>query len=185
MTITRRQAIKNCIIVSIGTAIIPSCSGDKSKPAFKLKNFSLTSEQELLVTEISETIIPTTDTPGSKDTLTHLFVLKMIDDMYSKEEQKKFLKGMRDFDNMAKDRIGNSFLKASPVQREELFASIIDNKSKDISEDVQFFLQLIKKLTVQGYMSSKYYLSNVRIYKLVPGKFYGCIPVTSLKSPSI
>ncbi|HEX8356482.1 MAG TPA: gluconate 2-dehydrogenase subunit 3 family protein, partial [Segetibacter sp.] len=62
--------------------------------------------------------------------------------------------------------------------RDELVQSIVDNKN--LPEDLSAFFALMKKLTVQGYMTSKYYLTNVRVYKLVPGKYYGCIPVTKL-----
>lgn len=160
---------------------------DKSKPAIALKHLKLDGDEEKLVTEVCETIIPATDTPGAKDTFTHLFVLRMVDDMYPKEEQDQFVKGMKEFDKLSEKKYDKSFVEASPAQREELLASIINNDTNDVSADVAAFLKTMKKLTVQGYMSSKYYLSNVRVYKLVPGKFYGCIPVTSLseKGPSI
>jgi hypothetical protein len=173
MNITRREVLKQCLILTVGAAIMPACVQEKSKPAIALKNLKLDTDQEELVTELCETIIPATDTPGAKDTLTHVFVLRMLDDLYTKEEQQQFVKGLKDFDDMAEKKFDKSF-----IERDELVQSIVDNKN--LPEDLSAFFALMKKLTVQGYMTSKYYLTNVRVYKLVPGKYYGCIPVTKL-----
>jgi len=184
MNITRREAIRQCLIITVGAAMIPACMQEKTKPLVSLKHVNLGGEQQQLMAELSETIIPKTDTPGAKDTLTHLFVLKMLDDCTTKEDQEKFVKGMTAFDKMAKKKFDQPFVKCAQPQREELLTTIINDKQ--VPEDVSAFYTTMKKLTVQGYMTSQYYLTNVRVYKLVPGKFYGCIPVTSLNSaPSI
>jgi hypothetical protein len=185
MNITRREALRQCLILTVGAAIIPSCVQEKSKPLVTLKNVDLDGDQQKMVAELTETIIPATDTPGAKDTYTHLFVLKMLDDCTAKEEQEQFVKGLTAFDNIAKKKFDKAFVLCTAPQREELLSNITTDK--EVPEDVNAFYKTMKKLTVQGYMTSKYYLSNVRVYKLVPGKFYGCIPVTSLnqKAPSI
>lgn len=185
MTLTRREALRRCLIISIGATIIPACMQEKDKALMPLRNIELDAEQQTLVAELSETIIPKTDTPGSRDTYTHLFVLKMLDDCTGKEEQQQFVKGLKEFDKMAEKKFDKPFVKLLPQQRAEIVTGITGDKAA--SEDVSAFYKTMKKLTVQGYMTSQYYLTNVRVYKLVPGKFYGCLPVTSLKEkgPSI
>ena len=178
MHITRREALRQCLILTVGAAIIPSCVQEKSKPAIVLKNLKIDSDQEKLITELAETIIPVTDTPRAKDTFTHLFVLRMLDDMFSKDEQQQFVKGMKDFDKMAEKKFDKSFVECNTTQRDELVGITLNDKQ--LPEDVSAFMKIMKRLTVQGYMTSKYYLTNVRVYKLVPGKYYGCIPVTKL-----
>ena len=178
MKITRRDAIRNCFILSVGAAIIPACVQEKTQPLLTLKQVDLDGNQQKLVTELAETIIPKTDTPGAKDTYTHLFVLKMLDDCSTKEQQEQFVKGMKAFDNLSNKKFNNAFVDCSPQQRAELVKSIIDNKGKEEPGDASDFYKTMKKLTLQGYMTSQYFLTNVRVYKLVPGKFGGCIPVT-------
>lgn len=178
MKITRRDAIRNCLIISVGAALIPSCVQEKNKPVMALKHIDLDGNQQKLVAELSETIIPKTDTPGAKDTYTHLFVLKMIDDCATKEEQDQFAKGLKEFENFSKKKFDKSFVDCTQQQRQELVKAISDDKSKEAGDDASNFYKAVKRLTVQGYMTSKYYLSNVRVWKLVPGKFSGCIPVT-------
>ena len=160
--------------------MIPACMQEKSKPLVALNHIDLDGNQQKLVTELTETIIPRTDTPGAKDTYTHLFVLKMIDDCSTKEQQEQFVKGMKAFDNLSKKQFDNSFVDCTPQQRADLLKSILDDKGKEEPGDASDFYKTMKKLTLQGYMTSKYFLTNVRVYKLVPGKFSGCIPVTKL-----
>lgn len=186
MNITRREAIRNCFIITVSAAIVPSCLQEKSKAAsITYKHLSIDGKQEKMISEVSETIIPVTDTPGAKDTYTHLFVLKMLDDCYTKEEQEQFIKGMKEFEKISHKKFDKSFIDCNVLQREELVRNNIN--SKEVSEEVSAFFKIMKKLTVQGYTTSKYYLTNVQVYKLVPGKFQGCIPVTSLnlKGPLI
>ena len=181
MNITRRDALRQCFIITVGAALIPSCVQEKRKPLITLKHLDLDGNQQQLITELCETIIPATDTPGAKDTYTHLFVLKMLDDCTPKEEQEQFVKGMKEFEKMTKKKFDLSFGECSVSQRNELVSNLASNtNNKEVPEDVSAFYKTMKKLTVQGYMTSKYYLTNIRVYKLVPGKFYGCIPVTSL-----
>ena len=182
---TRRDAVRQCAIITLGAALIPACV-HQSKPLAALKHIALDGNQQQLITELCETIIPATDTPGAKDTYTHLFVLKMLDDCTDKKDQEQFVKGLKTFEKMAKDKYDKSFVECNATEREALIAAMANNtNNKGNSQDVSAFFNTTKKLAVQGYMTSKYYLTNVRVYKLVPGKFYGCVPVTSLKNGSI
>lgn len=180
MKTTRREAIRNCFFFAIGTAFIPSCMQEEDKTAVKYKNIKLNGHQEKLITELSETIIPATDTPGSKDTYTHLFVLKMLDDCYSEEDQQQFLNGMKEFEKFSDKKFEKSFLKCTALEREELVKAFLNDKQA--SKESSYFFDVTKKLTIQGYVTSKHYLSTIQVYKLVPGKFKGNVPVSSLKA---
>jgi hypothetical protein len=37
----------------------------------------------------------------------------------------------------------------------------------------------MKGYTLRGYATSEYYLTNIRDYKILPGKFKGCVPVSN------
>src|SRR3954470_21408244 len=153
---SRRDAIKNCFVISIGAAIIPACLQEKTKPAVALKHIQLDGNQQKLIIELCETIIPKTDTPGAKDTNTHLFVLKMLDDCHTKEQQEQFVHGMKAFDQLSKERFDESFVDCTVQQRAELLKSIITDKSKNESGDAADFYKTMKRLTLQGYMTSQY-----------------------------
>ncbi len=175
MNVNRRTVIKQFLFVSAGAAILPACfQDDKGKSSVLLKNFQLNGQQEKTLEELTETIIPATSTPGAKAVYAHLFVLKMMDDCYRKEDQQKFIKGLGQFEKAALQKYSASFAKCSKAQREEMVAGI--NGKKDIDPDLSFFYENTKRLTIQGYTNSKFYLTNVQVYKMIPGRYKGCVP---------
>ena len=172
----RRSSIKTLLIISAGTALLPSClQEEKKKSSLSLKNIKIDDTDEELLSHVSDSIIPTTDSPGAKDISAHLFALMMVDDCYAPVAQNKFVKGLQAFKEFLKNKSDKSFVKCTPAQRLEILQSI-ENK-KDIPGDVDFFYDSMKRLTIQAFTSSQYYLTKVHIYQLVPGKFYGCVPV--------
>ena len=175
--LTRRTAIKQLLVVSTGILLVPSCMEDRTKGSFLLKNYSLSAAQENLLAEIAEAIIPKTSTPGAKDVYAHQFVMKMMDDCATKEEQQNFVKGLDAFADFAEKTAGTSFMKATPVQRSSVLEAIEKKKSEE-SDEAKFYRRM-KSLTVRGYTSSQYFLTQVQVYNIIPGSFKGCVPVSS------
>lgn len=175
MIVDRRSAIRQLLFVSAGIAILPAClQDDKAKSSVLLKNMKLSGAQEKMLEELTETIIPATDTPGAKAIYAHLFVLKMLDDCRSKKDQEQFMKGMELFEKKSKEELKKSFADATPAEREKWIAAL--EKAKDIDPALAMFYQSTRGYTIEAYTSSKFYLTNVQVYKLVPGKFKGCMP---------
>src|SRR5260221_10554467 len=172
----RRTAIRNVVIISTGSTLLPSCLHN-DETLFPLKNISLTGSQQDMLAALSETIIPKTKNfIGAKDLKAHEFVMTMVDDCYPPDAQKKFTDGLIQFDKLAKDKLSESFIKADAKEKNELLAAI--ESKKDIPEDALQFYQKVKGHTVQAFTSSKEYLIDVKHYKIVPGgNFKGCVPV--------
>src|SRR4051812_19145571 len=116
----RRSVFRNLVIVAGGILILPSCSGDKSKASIQLNKLDVDADMEKLLAEIAETLIPETDTPGAKKLNIHLFVLKMLDDCYDENAQKKFIAGLKQLDVVAKKKFDTSFIGCSTIQRQQL-----------------------------------------------------------------
>jgi len=178
MNIHRRAAIKTFLLISAGVTLIPSCLQDKKKSSVVLKNIQVDADQEGLLAEIAETIIPATDTPGAKDIGAHLFALKMVDDCYAAADQRAFIKGLDAFDAFSEKKFDHSFVACTLPQRESLLGTI--EARKGVPEEVLGFYDSMKKLTLQAYSGSKFYLTKVQVYELVPGRFHGCFPVKNL-----
>ncbi|RDC61466.1 hypothetical protein AHMF7616_00045 [Adhaeribacter pallidiroseus] len=136
-----------------------------------LKSY-LSSEQEALLAEITETILPATNTPGAKDLKIYTFVHKMIADCYEPEVQENVVKGLATAEQLAKQTYAKTFATCDTKQREEILTTM------EISIDPNWasFYKLVKDLTLQGYLTSEYYLTNHTNYKMIPGHFYGCVP---------
>jgi hypothetical protein len=160
--------------------IIPSCMQDKAKSSILLKNFSIDAEQEKIIEELGETIIPSTTTPGARDIYAHLFILKMIDDCHEKADQQKFVNGLQQFQKKARKDLDKTFTAATDIDRQAFLRKIEgDKESKD---DLAYFYQTTKRLTIQAYTTSEYYLTKVQVYEMVPSRYHGCVPVKSQHS---
>jgi len=175
--ISRRVALKQIAVISVGAALVPSCINRKSEQSALFKNIIVTQEQENLIASLAEAIIPKTDSPGAKETSTHTFIAKMVDDCMPKNEQEKWLAGLTAFDELIEKRNGKTF---SEYNAQEQLALLADFETKKIEgDDVNFFYSIIKRLTLRGYTSSEYYLTNVMKYNIIPGPFKGCVPVNA------
>ena len=180
--VNRRSAIRQLFCISAGALIIPSCMQDKTKSAILLRNISIDSDQEKLIEQLGETIIPSTTTPGARDIYAHLFILKMMDDCYSKAEQQKFINGLKQFEKRAKNKLDKSFTEATLADRQALLKNIEENKQS--KEDLVFFYSTTKRLTIQAYTTSEHYLTKVQVYEMVPARYHGCVPVNAQNSKS-
>ncbi|HZH64264.1 MAG TPA: gluconate 2-dehydrogenase subunit 3 family protein [Flavisolibacter sp.] len=174
----RRTLLKQLVFITGGVALLPSCLQNRSKASILLKDMSIDGDQEKLLAELSETIIPVTDTPGAKDISAHLFTLMMVDDCYKKEDQQKFMAGLKDFEAKTKKDFSKSYVDLSPAEKEKLLREL--EAAKDRKDDLSYFYATTKKLTIQAYTTSKYYLTKVQVYELVPGRYHGCVPVKKI-----
>lgn len=172
---SRRVAIQQLLFICAGTAILPSCLRNETKVSIPLTNIRITGDQEKMLAELAETIIPKTDTPGAKDLSAQLFVLKMVDDCFPKEKQDKFMLGMKEFETFAEKKSGSAFASCKPEQKQAVVAGLDGRKSGE--DNQSFFYQTVKQLTIQAYSSSQFYLTNIRHYKMIPGKYQGDVPL--------
>jgi gluconate 2-dehydrogenase subunit 3-like protein len=175
----RRAAIRDLLIMAGGITMLPSCLNSSGKASLALNNIQISAEQERLMAEIAETIIPETDTPGAKEVGSHLFVLKMVDDCYAKEDQEKFVAGLNELNKRTKKRFQNSFVDCTDEQRAQMLLSI-ENK-EDFPPEVFDFYTIMKQRTLQGYLTSKYVLTNITKYEMIPSVPYnGYYPLKNI-----
>jgi hypothetical protein len=172
--LSRRRALKSLVFASAGMVLIPSCMSDRSKSSLLLKKIKITADDEALMAELCETLLPKTNTPGAKDLSAHLFVLMMVDECRKKEDQEKFTKGLEAFKILSQGTINKDFMKADLSERKKLLNSII--AKLDAENDLNAFFKMTKGLTIQAYSSSEFYLTKVQVYELVPGRYHGCVP---------
>jgi len=172
----RRGAIKDIVLFAGTVIILPSCLRDNGKTSIALKNLDITAHQENLLAEIASALIPRTEIPGAKETGSHLFVLKMLDDCYEKDVQLRFISGLNQFEETAKKRFGNSFITCNDEQKLQMLAEA--ERNEKFPEDVYEFYRIMKQRTIQGFMTSEYVLMNIKKYEMIPSvKYNGYAPV--------
>lgn len=171
----RRVALKNVALVMAGAILLPGC--DLSKPSAEKAGAFLSPDQESLLAEIAETFIPATDTPGAKDLGVPAYMQVMLADCYEKDVQENFIKGLESVDKLARKDFGKSFTALSAEDRTSILKKIASSSDKE----QQQFYGLLKGLTIRGYKTSEYVMTNHSDYKMIPGHYYGCVPVSSQK----
>ena len=173
MRVTRRVLLKQLTVVAAGITLAPSLVGCTSKPSTSFKNILVTEDEEELLKLLSAIIVPKTSTPGAVDVSTHAYAVKMINDCMSKEDQTKWLNGLHQFAEQASK---NGFEKNATDEQEKFLTTLDTSEAED---DLTFFFKIMKRLTVRGYTSSEYFMTNVQGYKMIPGKYKGCVPVAA------
>ncbi|WP_316811165.1 gluconate 2-dehydrogenase subunit 3 family protein [Pedobacter heparinus] len=125
----RREAVRNVAFLMGGAlsattigVFLEGCNSPSTKTAGSL----FTDEQQKLITEIADIIIPTTSSPGAKDAGVGPFISLMLKDCYPDEAQKAFVKGLEDLDKQAKEEHKKSFMELSVAQRQELLGKVRD-----------------------------------------------------------
>ncbi|MDB5025657.1 MAG: gluconate 2-dehydrogenase subunit 3 family protein, partial [Mucilaginibacter sp.] len=151
------------------------------KPIFHYQHFDISLDQQTLITDIAETIIPKTSTPGATDLNLYAFIIKMLDDCTAKKDQQAFLKGMGEFNDAPKKLFNKSFSGCSKKEKEDALRSF-EKKDNGYSKDMLAFYHTVKGLTVFGYTESKYFMTKQVVYELVPGRYKAYYPVKNLKA---
>jgi len=189
----RREAIQKAAL-TLGYAISASAAfgvlhGCKAKPDLVYKPDFFTDEQALTVSELSEIILPRTTTPGAKDAGVPGFIDGLLKDVYTKEQQAKFLSGLSTFEEEAKKNYGDNFgslnngdqLAFVKKKHHEAMRSIgaagVEGWWNSGNEKETPFVITIKELTILGFFTSEPGATQVLQYNQVPGPFQGCVPL--------
>lgn len=166
-----------------GLISLPSWANGWTADTVRSTRPLLSRAQDGLLAEMVETIIPATDTPGestpgkstpgAKALNVHQFVQKMVTDCYPIAAKDTLQKGLDSLDGLAKTAYGKSFAEGDVAQRTALLTQL----SQSTDETQKGFYSMVKGLTIRGYMSSEYVMTNLTNYQFIPGHYYGCVPV--------
>lgn len=168
----RRSAIKNLTMAMGGLLSLPSWASGWTPDSIGSVSM-LSFNEENILAEIVETIIPETNTPGAKSLKVHQFAMRMVNDCYAEPAQQSFKQGLKTTDDAAQKAYNKGFVECTPQQRLELLKQL----SASSDTPAKQFVNTIKNLTIQGYMNSEYVMVNIQKYNMAPGFYHGCVPV--------
>jgi len=190
----RREAIKKTALLtgyaltaSTVQAVLSGCEPER-RMNWSPKYFS--AEQAELITHMAETLLPRTNTPGAMDTGVPAFIELMVQDIYTTEDQEKFLAGLAGVDARAGVAHGKPFAQCKAAQQTKLLAAMDAEAAaegqarkealkaglKEEEPYFNFFLQF-KSLALLGYFTCEFVGTKVLNYDPVPGAYNGCIPL--------
>jgi hypothetical protein len=164
----RREALQKLAILLGGTLSLPvqaALLGEK----LNLVPIDIPDDQQALIDELAETIMPATDTPGAKDAGVGKFIVHVIQDSTSKTGQDAFLQGLKNTNALSQATFGKPFIHLPPAQQQAIVSQLA-------RQEAEFFRNL-RELTLVGFFTSEVGATRVLEYLPVPGRFQGDIPL--------
>ena len=134
----RRLLIKNIIVISAGAAILPSCFSGKDELLGTLKNINIAQKEEAMLAQVSDTILPGINAGDPKGGGAHLFALMMVDECFDTDRQKKFVDGLKAFNEHIQKKSGKAFTACTPIEKTSLLKEM-QQKNNAPDEAVFFY----------------------------------------------
>ena len=189
----RREAIQRTAMMLgyaiSAPAVMGVLNGCKATPELAFKPVFFNEDQARSIEILSEIIIPKTKTPGAKDVGVPGFIDQMLKEVYSKESQDDFLKGLHEFDEDAKHTYGNNFITCDATEQIDLFKKHHNTAFDKPLQSATLgwwnprpgggkpFILQVKELVILGFFTSEVGASRALQYNEVPGPYKGCVPL--------
>lgn len=172
----RRKSIKNIALLAGGLVALPTWARAwslETLPPLALPPLPTAEGNTLAL--IIEAIIPESETKGAKSLGVPAFINTMLADCYEKKVVENVEKSLTRVEGIAQSKFQQGFAALPLAQKQALLLEIEKGEDKDLKD----FYSLIKNLTIQGYTTSEYVQTTFLKYEMVPGHYYGCVPVKS------
>lgn len=122
--------------------------------------------QLALVRELSDVILPRTETPGALDAGVPEFIERILAWWDTTEERDRFLRGLAAIESRL----------TGVARRDDVFAAL-DSAVSPSSGSAEEAWARLKSMVVYGYFTSKVVQEDVLHTVVLPGRFDGCLPV--------
>lgn len=165
----RRDVLEKITLMMGGVLAAPLMAGAMGEKLNFGCSVNYTPEQEALLADVADVIIPTTGTPGAKAAGVEKFITRVVRDCYQIDEQKKFYDGLALLNKDSNDTYGKSFSALDTKQKNEIV-------KRATTSNKPFFVQM-KGLTVTGYFTSEIGATQALDYLPIPGRFDGSWPM--------
>lgn len=171
----RRDAVKSVAFLiggALSATTIATLFNSCNEPGKNSENL-FTVDQEKLITEVSDIIIPTTaKSPGAKAAGVGPFIAMMLRECYPENAQKAFVKGLEDLETRTRKEYDKSFLEISVADRNVLLTIIREETiaaQKKESNEINK-AQKLQYETTAGPKSAKENATNPMAFKENPPK---------------
>jgi len=182
----RREALKRMALLTGGALSMSTVAGImggcNTSPSDNFTPQTLTSDQNELVTMLSERIIPATDTPGAKAAKVNQFIDHMLTDWNTDAEKKHFLQGLAHVNELSNNSYDDNFVNLGKDDQITVLKKL-EQEAKDNpmnNSDLKPFFDMMKEFTVVGYYTSEIGASKELKSNIVPGYYDGCIPYSDV-----
>jgi hypothetical protein len=191
---TRRELIQKTTLALGYTLSAPAMmgilSGCEARHELSYKPVFFNEEQAMVIGDLVDIILPRTTTPGAKDVGVPSFIDSFVKEVYSKEEQEKFIKELDGFNNDIVAEHFRKFSQANPSIQKRYASEVHSNaisQAGTISEGwwnnskmERPFILKVKELAIIGFFSSEAGATQVLQYNPAPGPYQGCVPLAKV-----
>jgi len=202
----RRDAIRSAALLTAGayfasTGVLAAC---RSEPSTRIAGRVLSAEDQALIEEIADTLLPTTAaSPGAKAAGVGATINLVLSDCYDRGAQARVVDGLQRFRKACRASKGAAFGQLNRAEREAFLrevdkessaqtsaaearaatasdetkipsASPADRDSARVAR-VPHYVGLIRELALGAYFSSEIGMTKARRYIRVPGHYTGCM----------
>jgi hypothetical protein len=172
MVMDRRDLIARAVFLVGGAAALASL--EACAPARKQGPFFDRARRRLL-DQISDVMIPATDTPGALGAQVPAFIDSMMTNWASRERQSEFIAALDAIDARARSLHNAAFTALTAEQKLDVLRR---HDAEGLAEDSPY--RQLKELTLLGYYSSEIGATQELRYELVPGAWRADIPLTEV-----
>ncbi|MBD2753374.1 gluconate 2-dehydrogenase subunit 3 family protein [Spirosoma validum] len=165
--IARREALQWLAMLVGGTLSLPVQAALRGETSNQT-SFHLSAEQQALIADLADVIIPTTDTPGAKAAGADQFIEYVIRNCSDVKQQDLFRQGLQQTNVLSQNAFGKPFPELSSQQRNEIVGQLTQREKP-------FFMSL-RELTIVGYFTSETGVTKALDYLPIPGRFQGDVP---------
>lgn len=166
--VPRREALQRLALLVGGTLSLPVQAALRGEMLMSDPG-RFSARQQLLIADLAEVIIPTTDTPGAKDAGVDQFIRHVIENCTTPAQQETFRLGLQQTDILSQAAFGKPFSELDNLQRTDVVGKLSQREK-------QFFASL-RELTIVGYFTSETGATKALAYLPIPGRFQGDIPL--------
>jgi gluconate 2-dehydrogenase gamma chain len=136
----------------------------------------LSGDQFVLLEQVSDTMIPGTDTPGALAAGVPLFLRDMLTDWASAGTRAEILAVLESIERQAWAQFGAAFLELSADRR----LAVLRRYDEDALGRQDPAYTKFKYLVLVGYYQSEMGATQELRYELVPGAWRSCLPLTEV-----
>jgi len=181
----RRKAIGTILLA--GGATAAGFGGYEWYTLTKNPDTNYLISRKALLTELAETIIPATDTPGAKEAGAVDYMLRLLEECTDTKTLNRFIDGLKDLESYTQNRFNRPFSECRDSEKQAVLNHFEEKSAQNhnLVEKVKNkftgipFFKTLKSYTVQGYCISEKGASLGMRYIAVPGKYLSCIPMES------
>jgi hypothetical protein len=171
----------------VASALLSGCKAEPTPEGTTYQPEFLNEEEFSFISEVSEGILPKTDTPGAKEVGVPEYIDRVVAQIYAPEDQERFRQGLKELMDKANTELGKPITDLTSAELNTYVAGLDTGMkaqwetweatppaSEEEARQRYNAFQDLKQLTIGGYFSTQEVATTQLAYDPVPGEWIGC-----------